>query len=455
VSETRYASVLGLGFGDCGKGHFIDALTRRWQAHSVVRFNGGAQAGHNVLTPTPPTLRGVHHTFSQWGAGTFVPGVQTLLLDPTVVHPTALLSEAEQLARVGVPDALSRLSVDGQCRVTTPFHQSAGRLREVLRGVNAHGTCGVGVGETVRHCLEHPSQAVRYADLAQTHGTATKFLLERLQAIRETLLAEFRPHGPPGSPAETGEDFHTLQDETLASRWLRQAQAVARHCPPESADRIHHRLHQPGCVLFEGAQGVLLDEWHGFHPHTTWSSINAPAVESVARQFGITAPIDHYGVLRTYLTRHGAGPLPTQDDSLDALLPEPHNLSDGCQGRFRRGHPDAVLWRYALQAVGQLRGLLVSHLDVFQQGVGLKWCDAYAIEQVGGGEEPVDQLRQSQGRDLGEQFKLTQLLQNVKPRYHPLRMVSDDDFLRNLATITSLPVIFGSYGPSSTHLREL
>ena len=133
MSTTRYASVLGLGFGDCGKGHFVDALTRRWQAHTVVRFNGGAQAGHNVVTPADANSAARHHTFSQFGAGTLVPRVRTLLLDPMIVHPTALLVEAEVLGKIGVQDAMSRLTIDARCRITTPFHQAAGRLRELLR----------------------------------------------------------------------------------------------------------------------------------------------------------------------------------------------------------------------------------------------------------------------------------------------------------------------------------
>src|SRR5579862_4111133 len=98
MGTTHYASVLGLGFGDCGKGRFVDALTRLWQAHTVVRFNGGAQAGHNVVTPADAKTPARHHTFSQFGAGTLVPGVRTVLVDPMILHPTALLIEAEVLA---------------------------------------------------------------------------------------------------------------------------------------------------------------------------------------------------------------------------------------------------------------------------------------------------------------------------------------------------------------------
>src|SRR3954468_4538538 len=130
------AVLVGLGFGDCGKGLFTDALCRRWPVHTVVRFNGGAQAGHNVVLPD-----GRHHTFSQFGAGTFVPGVRTLLAAPVVVHPTALLVEDAVLRGAGVHDALARLTIAATCRLTTPYHQAAGRLRERLRGTQAHGSC--------------------------------------------------------------------------------------------------------------------------------------------------------------------------------------------------------------------------------------------------------------------------------------------------------------------------
>jgi adenylosuccinate synthase len=419
---TRYASVLGLGFGDCGKGRFIAALTRRWQAHTVARFNGGAQAGHNVVDA------GRHHTFSQFGSGTFSPHVVTLLLDPVVVHPTALLVEAEALGRIGITDALNRLRIDGQCRLTTPYHQAAGRLRELLRGANAHGSCGVGVGETVRHSLEHPDETLRYRDLIRAP-------MDRVQAIRKRLLVEF----PPSSAnTEAGhQELRALRDEALATRWLTAAQALARHCPPVSDLEIHDRLVRPGCVLFEGAQGVLLDEGRGFHPHTTWSSTTSPAVERVARQFGISVGIEHYGVLRSYLTRHGAGPFPTHDPWLDAL-PELHNASDGWQGCFRRGHPDAVLLRYALEAIGKLSGLLISHLDAFNHGIALRWCRRY---------HHCDRLPLSDLEDLNHQSELTRLLATARPEYDATPIRSAPALLDHLSSLTPLPVVMKSYGP--------
>jgi adenylosuccinate synthase len=415
-----------LGFGDCGKGIFVDALTRRWHAHTVVRFSGGAQAGHNVVTLER------HHTFSQFSSGTLVPGTRTVLLDPMVFHPTALLAEAGALARIGIDDALPRLTIDAQCRVTTPYHQAAGQLRELLRGDAPHGTCGVGVGETVRHAFEYPEQVLRYGDLSR--GTPP----DKLNAIRKTLLDELEPLSA-GMP-----ELETLRDETLARRWLNATSSLVRQCPPASVDTISAQLRQ-GCVLFEGAQGVLLDESRGFHPYTTWSSITTAAVENAAARLGLTGPIEHYGVMRTYLTRHGVGPFPTHDESLDDQLPEPHNGSAGWQGRFRRGHPDEVLLRYALDAIGPLSGLFVSHLDVFERGVSLKWCERYAN---------ASRLRLGAPGDLSYQEALTKLLMNAHPQYASKPIDSKRAYFERLSSVIDLPVALCSSGNTSADIAS-
>lgn len=453
MSVTRYASVLGLGFGDCGKGHFVDALARRWQVHTVVRSNGGAQAGHNVVTPAGGAAPSRHHTFSQFGAGTFVAGVRTLLLDPMILHPTALLMEAEALGRIGVHDGLPRLTIDGRCRLTTPYHQAAGRLRECLRGTAVHGTCGVGVGETVRHSLNHPEQVLRWEDFSSASASQSAAQKAKLQHMRATLLAELMALGAEDCPTAVLE-LRLLQDETLGAKWLNHCRALARQCPPATGEVIHEQLTQRGCILFEGAQGVLLDEWRGFHPHTTWSSISTAAVDAVAARFGITAPVEHYGVLRSYLTRHGAGPFPTHDTSLDQTLPEPHNAGTGWQGAFRRGHPDAVLLRYALDAVGRLSGLLVSHLDVFVRGISLKWCESFITTSPMGSAPPLTRLPLGPFQDLDHQSRLTALLQEARPQYAGRPVDSAAAFLDRLASVTDLPVAFASCGPTFAEVAE-
>lgn len=451
MSARRLVSLLGLGFGDCGKGLFTDALCRRWSAHSVVRFNGGAQAGHNVVLPD-----GRHHTFSQFAAGTLVPGVATVLAAPVVVHPTALLVEEARLRAIGVSDALPRLHIDRRCRVNTPFHQAAGRLRELRRGRGAHGSCGVGVGETVRHALQYPEQVLHYGDLARP-----ALAMQKLEAIRRSLLAEF-PETPESASGRAIAEWQLLTDEQAAERWLAATMPLLRQVAPASPEQLSAHLRQAGTVLFEGAQGVLLDEWHGFHPHTTWSSITPAAVEAVAADYGLGGKIEHLGILRAYLTRHGQGPLPTADAALAHLL-EPHNDNQGWQGEFRRGQPDAVLLRYALAVVGPLDGLLVSHLDIFERGTNLRWCEAYLAPR---GENDVQlchrpaargaqikELRRGPPHNLSHQAALSQLLSTVTPVYDTIPITSADALIERLTTFSRCPLILGSHGPSHLDAR--
>ena len=433
----RYLSVIGLGFGDCGKGLFTDYLCRTSRAHTVVRFNGGAQAGHNVVLPD-----GRHHTFSQFSSGTFIEGVHTVLASPVVIHPTALLVENDALRSAGVSDAVRRLLIDARCRVITPFHQAAGRLREIVRGDEAHGSCGVGFGEAVKDSLEHPDESLTYGDLAETASA-----LAKLESVRQRLLDEFRSADMPDQRAS--DEMRILESGSVSRRWLEIAAALLPLSPPAPAARIAERLHLPGSVVFEGAQGMLLDERWGFHPHTTWSSVGADALDRLSREWDLPEPIVHFGAIRSYLTRHGAGPFPTRDDALCALA-EAHNGSQGWQGDFRRGHPDALLLRYALRHAGRIEGLLVSHLDVFENGRTLKWCAGY--------ETPSGRVRDLSlcgANSLDQQASLTDLLFSAKPVYDARAISSAEDYLERLTSAAGIAALFGSYGPVASSVSPL
>ena len=425
--------VCGLGFGDEGKGSVVDFLCsprRPDPARTVVRFNGGAQAAHNVLAAD-----GRHHTFAQFGSGSFTPGVRTHLSRFVLVDPLALAAEAAHLASAGVPDALDRLTVDRDALLVTPYHQAANRAREVARGRDRHGSCGMGIGETARYSLAWPGDAPRVADCA-----APRTLARSLGLLRDRLRDEL---GPAGGPSV----------ESLCDAY----RAFADRVP--LVDRGYlRRLLRAGPTVFEGAQGVLLDEWRGFHPYTTWSTTTFANAEALLAEAGETAV--RLGVVRCYLTRHGPGPFVTEDPTLE--LPEPHNGTGTWQGAFRAGHPDAVALRYAAEVTGGLDGVALTHLDVAARH-RLRLCRAYLADG-----KLVSRIEPGPEHDLSWQERLTDRLLRARPVYSD--PVSGDpvggrggtvggdpagDWAGIFEDVLGASVVLRSYGPTAAAKRGL
>lgn len=423
----RAFAVVDLGFGDAGKGALTDALARRHGIELVVRFNGGAQAGHNVVTAD-----GRHHTFAQLGAATFVsPAVRTLLSRFVVVHPTALLVEAHHLARKGVPDALDRVLIDERALVTTPYHQAACRIRERARGEGRHGSCGVGVGETVADALADPGGAI-----VAGHLRDPRALRERLAQVRAQKRAALAALV---DPTRDGDDAAVFDDVAHVTPWIEAAATLARNVvDPRASATLVRRAHG---VVFEGAQGVLLDEDHGFHPHTTWSRCTFANARAIAEETGLGVALERIGVVRAYGVRHGAGPFPTEDPSLPVV--ERHNATGPWQGAVRVGHLDLVLLRYALAACGGADALAVSHLDAL--GPAHRVAVAYRgdLAAVARRTDPDGATRElAKVPDLAGAERLGRALSGATPVLEPLL-----DPVETLARATGLPVQAEGRGP--------
>ena len=452
-NQCQAILVIDLAFGDAGKGTVVDFLTRRYGAHTVIRFNGGPQAGHNVVTPD-----GRHHTFSQFGSGTFVPGVRTLLSRHMLIEPYAMLNEAGGLAAVGVPDALGRLLIDRRSPVITPFHQAANRLREIARGGAAHGTCGMGVGETMQDLLDRPDLAILAGDLADRPAVRRKLLairdykLERLGDV----IAAARSSAAARPSIGTFEDVSWL--DAAADRYAH----VAARAGLVDADVAAAILREPGTTIYEAAQGVLLDEWFGFHPHTTWSTTTFANADALLDESGHDGRRTRIGVLRTYFTRHGAGPMVTEDADLRAALPEPHNADAGWQGRFRVGPFDAVAARYALAVSGGADALALTHLDRVPR-LPPHVCTAYRLggDRPAGAEDLFDVagddvrgIRVRRPADLGHQERLTGALRQCRPVYTPLPGRDAAEFVRWVERELGTPVGVTSFGVAADDKRS-
>jgi len=405
--------VADLGFGDAGKGTVVDWLcatgVQGRPVAAVVRYNGGGQAGHSVVLPD-----GREHVFAQFGSGT-LRGVHTHLSRFMVVDPLALAVEADHLATLGVRDPFRLLTVDGDALLATPYHRAANQAREIARGAHRHGSCGKGVGETVAYSLAHPADAPRVSD-ARTPAV----LGDKLRLLRQRLEEELGPLGGPPVDAT-----------------VRAFAAFGSRVTIVSPGFLGHLL-GVGPVVFEGAQGVLLDEWHGFHPYTTWSTTTFANAETLLAEAGYAGTATRLGVLRIVTTRHGAGPLVTEDPSLPFV--DPHNPTNRWQGRFRFGHFDAVAHRYALEVAGGVDGIALTHLDL--AGPALRFCEAY---------DWTDRIVPGRRGDLARQELLTRRLLRTTPRYAGPPV----DWPQAVSRALRVPVVVTSHGPTATDKQVL
>lgn len=422
---TRHTVVVDLGYGDAGKGTVVDWLCASRPVHAVVRFNGGPQAAHNVVTPD-----GRHHTFAQFGSGT-LGGARTHLSRFVLVDPLALAREADHLRELGIPDPYGGLTVDRDALLVTPYHRAANQERERRRGDRRHGSCGMGVGEAVAYSLDHPDLAPRAGDAA-----SPIVLRRKLLALRDAVAAEFGELPVPPVTA-CAEAFHLF------------AARVA------IVDRLAlRRLLAAGECVFEGAQGVLLDEWRGFHPYTTWSTTTVDNAVALLGEAGADVPARRLGVVRTYTTRHGAGPLVTEDPALTAALPDAHNGTGAWQGSFRVGHFDAVAHRYAVEVSGGLDALAVTHADVAAARDDLRICEAYRLAD---GDRPADgdrtwrRIEPGPFTDLGYQEALARRLTAAAPVLTP----APADLPAAIGDLLGLPVDVVSWGPGRTDKHAL
>jgi adenylosuccinate synthase len=386
--------VAGLGFGDEGKGSIVDYLVRAHDADLVVRYNGGAQAAHNVVTPD-----GRHHTFSQFGAGMFVPGVRTHLSRFTILNPMSMVVEAGHLKELGIDDVWKRTTIDEKALIITPYQQGLNKLMEWSRGENRHGTCGQGIGQTRSDYLEYGDEVPFAGDL-QDGGK----LRRKLNFIRERCKEKLGKLDLSG--VKDSADFRTqlamFSDEALY--WVDSFMELYMCCALPVVGSF--RSYNSEVTVFEGAQGVLLDEKYGTAPHNTWTNCTYDNALTLLKEQGFTGRPERVGVMRSYLTRHGEGPFPTEDRNL--TYPEPHNEDSGWQGRFRFGGLDWTLLRSSVRILGVVDWIAMNHMDQhYQSPVEVEEELNVAIGLLGNGPTAKDKIKVSTRdrlRNKGEQL---------------------------------------------------
>ncbi|CAN7205120.1 adenylosuccinate synthetase [Rhizobium sp. LjRoot30] len=356
MAARQAQAVIGAGYGDEGKGLLTDRLASVTTDAIVVRSNGGAQAGHTVVAPD-----GHRHVFHHFGSGALA-GAPTHLSAFFVAHPMFFLGERQALKELGAELAVS---ADPRAIVTTPFDMMINQAVELSRGIARHGSCGLGFGEAIERCLR-PEFALRTGDLLRPG------LAGRLQRIwTEWVPRRLLGLGLDGLPDEI---MRHVDIEMVIGRFLLDCEAYLDHVTlwPDS------RLGEKGQVIFEGAQGLLLDQDYGAFPHVTRSNTGLRNMQSIAREAGIDGIGAHY-VTRCYVTRHGAGPLAHEVDRLAGIdMVDPTNAPNAWQGRLRLAPLDLAVLRAAIahdlqsaSAVAVAPDLTVTCLDQAGEGFSL------------------------------------------------------------------------------------
>lgn len=307
--------VIGLGFGDEGKGLTTSYLCSICENPLVVRFNGGHQAGHTVVK------NGASHVSSTYGAGALY-DIPTYISEYCTFFPTAMLNELRKLQEDNMVDP--RLIVHPLCAVTTPFDLSHNQKLEDDRGTQRHGSVGVGFGATLQRQEDYFKLYVQDLEFP-------KIVWAKLQNIAKYY----------------GWDFKKAVTELKLDQFMEDVKYAVSNIDIMNYSEI--RDEQEWDLVLEGAQGVLLDQDHGFFPNVTRSNTTTKQAMQVWYRLSNDASYPEiYYVTRTYQTRHGSGYMSNEDNIPLVNNEDETNVSHKYQGHFRIGSLDPEMLNYAL-----------------------------------------------------------------------------------------------------------
>lgn len=321
---SNHKAVIGLGFGDEGKGITTDYLCSQSEKPLVVRFSGGHQAGHTVVH------KGIKHVFSNFGAGT-LRGADTYWSEYCTVDPIGIMNEYDMLVEKGVDP---KIYIHPDSPVTTPYDKFFNRNDSDTK---SHGTCGVGFGATVKRNEENCK--MKFSDLQFPSIVDTKL----------DMICNY--YGGDILPMEYSvKDFQSACEELLELNSI--------------LDYYHYTDY-----IYEGSQGLLLDKDIGFFPHVTRSNTGSKQLLDVCHTDHVRNNLEYCLVTRAYQTRHGAGPMSNNElDHKFTLNPNETNVTNEYQGDFRVSVLDIDLLKYAITSDEHINGskkrtLVITCLD--------------------------------------------------------------------------------------------
>lgn len=410
--------VIGAQWGDEGKGKVTDLLSR--SADVVVRYQGGVNAGHTVV------VQGQTFKLHLIPSGILYPDTECIVGSGTVIDPKVLIEELDQIEKLNV--STKNLLISQTAHVTMPYHRLIDQAEEENRGSNKIGTTGRGIGPT--YADKSDRTGVRILDLLDPEGLKEKlrWTIQQKNVILEKLY-----------------NISPLDPEEVIEEYLQYAERLRPHVV-DSSLKIAQAVEEKRNILFEGAQGTLLDLDHGTYPYVTSSNPVAGGA-CVGAGVGPTMIDRVIGVAKAYTTRVGEGPFPTElHGDIGKLLGNKGAEFGTTTGRARRcGWFDGVIGRYAVRING-LDCLAITKLDVLDELEEIKVCVAYELD----GETCHD--FPNNARHFAKCNPVYETLPGWQKSTTECRNLEDLpsqalDYLRFLAELMEVPIAIISLGP--------
>jgi adenylosuccinate synthase len=419
----KFVVVLGTQWGDEGKGKIVDLLTEN--AAAVARFQGGHNAGHTLVIDGKKT---VLHLIP---SGVLRENTECMIGNGVVLAPDALLKEMDMLEAEGIP-AKNRLKLSEACQLIMPYHVALDMAREKARGNKAIGTTGRGIGPAYEDKISR--RGLRLGDMLDPERFAMK--LKEVMEYHNHVLEHYFDAEPV--------DYQTVLDDGL-----RMAE-ILRPMTCDVTDLLHKHRKAGDNVMFEGAQGTLLDIDHGTYPYVTSSN---PTAGGVCTGTGVgPRDLDYIlGITKAYTTRVGSGPFPTElFDEIGEYLGEKGHEFGATTGRSRRcGWFDAVALRRAMQ-ISSISGICLTKLDVLDGLETIKICIGYRLAGEVLDVPPVSTVKFAECEPVYEEMAgwsestvgvtdYNKLPENAKA------------YIKHLEVLLETPIDIISTGPERTH----
>lgn len=398
----------GLLFGDEGKGATVDALVAAIAktykqdtiASEVVR-EGGPQAAHWLVRKD-----GKKHRSAQIGSGIFTPGVRTFASKNMIISPGHLIKENLNLYEIGIRDGAKRMFIDPNCTVLTPLHQMIGRMLEISRIDQRHGSTGFGVGQAVYDRNINGKDVLCAGDLKDESTLKKK--IEVLFSEKFSKAEELLRNNPGNTELKRAHKYYlnALSEKLLFNSYCSFATGFPLSILDSGEEYFSELLRGEKHIIFEGSQGALLDPRYGLRPYVTKMKTTFETAEELLEKRLSRSEIEKIGVLRAYSTRHGAGPFVTENKALSWMIPDEHNRTNPWQGKFRIGWFDLIAARYGILVNEGVDSIALTNLDRLSKFSRIKVCTSY--EYLGKHESDLDEF--FEWENSGNRIRITSIL---------------------------------------------